>query len=194
MLNYIDVAQVRLGQTCPVLNPFPGKDNVVISFTPDLFHITYFASQHQQTRSLSTAEWAAAFTSWPLRYSLSEPASGVGFLVLELVGPVPWIFEAGLTLDTPGAGAAQLWLNQPQRPSVPLALALADAHTGEVLALRVVHTPGQLATEAREVLRRQRRYLPGDLCLQAQSIMRARFDSRELLARAKRSYVDMVMI
>lgn len=191
MPNYIDVAQVRLGQTCPVRNPLPGRENVVISFTPDLFHVTYFV---RRGSAPDTKQWIEAFTTWPLRYCLSEPAPGVGFLVLELKGPKKWLFEAGLTLDTPGPGAADLWLKQPPRPTVPLALALADADTGEVLGLRVVRTPGSLATEAREVLRRQRRFLPGDLCQRAQTIVLSRYCAAELMALSEHVHVDMLLV
>lgn len=188
MLDFIDVAHVRLGQTCPVQNPLPGKDNVAISFTPDLFHLTYFidrkSGQHEQ-------DWCEAFLSWPAVYGLAEPAPGVGFLLLDLKGPRQWVIEAGLTLETPGKGAAELWLRQPAREMVPLALALADTYTGEVLALRVIQVPGSMATEARALLGRQRRFLPGKLARMAQQIICDRFNSRELHSLCATTYVDI---
>ncbi|MBT9394456.1 hypothetical protein KLP40_14890 [Hymenobacter sp. NST-14] len=188
MLDYIDVARVRLGHTCPVQNPNPGKDNVALSFTPDLFHLTYFIDRRKGEHDQN---WSEAFLTWPIVYGLAEPAPGVGFLLLDLKGPRQWVIEAGLTLETPGKGAAELWLRQPPREMVPLALALADTNTGEVLALRVIQVPGTMATEARALLGRQRRFLPGVLASQAQQIICDRFTSRELHSLCATTFVDI---
>lgn len=191
MLDYIDVAHVRLGQPCPVQNPRPGKENVALSFTPDLFHLTYFIDRNKGEHDQN---WCEAFLNWPIVYGIAEPAQGVGFLLLDMKGPRQWVIEAGLTLETPGEGAAELWLRQPPREMVPLALALADTYTGEVLALRVIQVPGVLATEARALLGRQRRFLPGGLARQAQAIICSRFTSRELHSLCATTFVDIACV